>query len=610
MAGGNDYVGQPFDHISPTAEKLMWEDIQRNIAALKEQGLLAIPDRAQSLSALQAVTYSFPLRMAPGRPDNAGFRVSAFVDDNSTVGQVIDYNGGARTYDGHHGTDYALWPFSWNKVDAADVQVIAAAAGTIVSKNNTDSSDHNPCDSGSTSDTWNYVALTHADGRMTIYGHMGYNSLTAKGVGQTVAQGEYLGTVASSGNSSGPHLHFEVRYGSYSNNEWIDPYSGPFSHPDSLWTSQRPYFDSGINRLATHSAQPIEANCKPTVTNLQDAFATPARIYFYAYYRDYQGVLPTQGTIFRPDGSVFQSWSYTDGNTFSSAINRYWAFDFSSNDPAGIWRFEVAYNGQTYSTLFNVNSSRLVNISTRMQVLTGNDVMIGGLIIGGSTSKTVVVRARGPSMLANGITNYLANPMLQLFSGATQIASNDNWQSAANQATLSASGFAPSDYRESAIYTTLAPGAYTAIVTGVGNTTGVAIVEVFEVDKPEVPLINISTRGQVLTGNDVMIGGFIIQGSSPQTVVVRARGPSMLANGIANYLANPRLQLFSGSTEIGSNDDWQSATNHATLSASGFAPSDPKEAAIYTTLNPGAYTVIVTGVGGTTGVGIVEVFAQ
>jgi hypothetical protein len=84
----------------------------------------------------------------------------------------------------------------------------------------------------------------------------------------------------------------------------------------------------------------------------------------------------------------------------------------------------------------------------------------------------------------------------------------------------------------------------------------------------------------------------------------------MLANGIANYLANPRLQLFSGSTEIGSNDDWQSATNHATLSASGFAPSDPKEAAIYTTLNPGAYTVIVTGVGGTTGVGIVEVFAQ
>jgi hypothetical protein len=245
-----------------------------------------------------------------------------------------------------------------------------------------------------------------------------------------------------------------------------------------------------------------------------------------------------------------------------------------------------------------------------MQVLTGNDVMIGGFIIGGAASKTVVVRARGPSMLANGIVNYLANPMLQLFSGPNQIAFNDNWQTAGNQSTLLASGFAPSDSQEAAIYTTLAPGAYTAIVTGVGGTTGVGIIEVFEVDKPEVPLINISTRGQVLTGNDVMIGGFIIQGSSPQTVVVRARGPSMLANGIANYLANPMLQLFSGPNQIAVNDDWQNAANQADLLASGFAPSEPLEAAILITLNPGAYTAIVTGVGGTTGVGIIEVFAR
>jgi murein DD-endopeptidase MepM/ murein hydrolase activator NlpD len=497
MAGGNDNVGQPFDHISPTAEKLMWEDIQRNIAALKEQGLLAIPDGAQSLSATPVVTYSFPLRMAPGRSDFAGFRVSAYVDNDPTVGQVLDYNGGARTYDGHHGTDYAIWPFNWNKVDAADVQVIAAAAGTIVSKNNTDSSDHNPCDSGSSGDTWNYVALKHADGRMTIYGHMGYNSLTSKSVGQTVAQGEYLGTVASSGNSSGPHLHFEVRYGSYSNNEWIDPYAGAFSHPDSLWTSQRPYFDSGINRLATHSALPIEANCKPTVTNLQDAFATPARIHFFAYYRDYQGVLPTQGTIYRPDGSVFQSWSYTDGNTFSSGINRYWAFDFSSNDPAGIWRFEVAYNGQTYSTLFNVNTSRLINIATRGQILTGDNVLIGGFIIQGTSPKTVLVRARGPSLGQPpfNVPGVILNPTMALYSGQTVIASNDNWVDAANGAAIQASTFAPTDALESAVLMKLNPGAYTAIVSGVNGGTGVGIVEVFEVDQPGTPLINIATRG-------------------------------------------------------------------------------------------------------------------
>jgi hypothetical protein len=136
----------------------------------------------------------------------------------------------------------------------------------------------------------------------------------------------------------------------------------------------------------------------------------------------------------------------------------------------------------------------------------------------------------------------------------------------------------------------------------------VGIIEVFEVNLPEVPLINIATRGQVLTGNDVMIAGFIIQGSQPQTVVVRARGPSLAAAGVVGPLANPRLQLFSGQTEIGNNDNWQSAANAATLQAMGFAPADSLESAILVTLNPGAYTAIVTGVGGTTGVAIVEVF--
>ena len=230
---------------------------------------------------VQAVAYAFPLRMAPSLSDYAGFRVSAFVDHNSTTGQALDYNGGSRTYDSHHGTDYALWPFNWNKVDTGEVQVIAAAAGTIVNKVDVDSTDHNPCDGGSSSDSWNYVAIIHADGRLTIYGHMRYNSLTTKSIGETVAQGEYLGTVASSGNSSGPHLHFEIRFGSYSNTEWIDRYAGPGSQPESLWASQRPYLDSAINKLSTHSAQPIDTPCQPTVTNLQNSFTTPSRICYY-----------------------------------------------------------------------------------------------------------------------------------------------------------------------------------------------------------------------------------------------------------------------------------------------------------------------------------------
>jgi hypothetical protein len=267
---------------------------------------------------------------------------------------VLDYNGGTRTYDGHRGTDYALYPFSWNKVDAGDVQVIAAAAGTIASYANVDPTDHN-CGSSS-SDPWNYVALVHADGRMTIYGHMRYNSLTSKGVGQTVAQGEYLGTAASSGNSSGPHLHFEARFGSFSSAEWIDPYAGPNSQPASLWTSQRPYLDSAINRLATHSSPPSTPDpCQPSLTNLRDSFTTPSNIYFYAYYRDYQGALATQLKIYRPDGSLYSSWQYAPaGNPFSSAWSQGWVYAFSASDPAGTWRFEAAYNGQVYETFFDI----------------------------------------------------------------------------------------------------------------------------------------------------------------------------------------------------------------------------------------------------------------
>lgn len=256
--------------------------------------------------------------------------------------------------------------------------------------------------------------------------------------------------------------------------------------------------------------------------------------------------------------------------------------------------------------------ARLANLSTRGYVRTGDDVIIGGFIIGGSVAKTVVVRARGPSLIGSGVSNALSNPTLQLVRSSDQatLAVNDNWPSSSNASALTASGLAPSFTSEAAILITLQPGAYTAIVSGVNGATGVALVEVFEVDHPEAPLVNIATRGQVLTGNDVMIGGFVVQGSGPQTVVIRARGPSLAPFGIANPLANPVLQLFAGQTQVASNDNWQTTANASQILASGFAPSSPLESAIMVTLNPGAYTAIVTGAAGGTGIGIVEVFAQ
>ncbi len=258
------------------------------------------------------------------------------------------------------------------------------------------------------------------------------------------------------------------------------------------------------------------------------------------------------------------------------------------------------------------NPPRLANISTRGQVQTGFNVMIGGFVVSGSAPKTVVVRAIGPSLANFGVSGALSNPTLQLVRSSDQavIATNDDWGSAANAAQISASGFAPSNPLESAIYVTLQPGAYTAIVSGVGGATGVGLVEVYELDRPDIPLINISTRGKVLTGFDVMIGGFVIQGSASETVVIRAIGPSLANFGVSSALANPTISLvrMSDNATIATNDDWGSAANAAQIASSGFAPSNALESAIMMTLAPGAYTAIVSGVGGSTGVGLVEVY--
>ena len=254
---------------------------------------------------------------------------------------------------------------------------------------------------------------------------------------------------------------------------------------------------------------------------------------------------------------------------------------------------------------------RLVNISTRMQVLSGDDVLIAGFIIQGNEPKTVAIRARGPSLVPLGITNAIADPRLELYAaGPTLLLANDDWGTAANAATIQARGIAPSNAKESAILVTLVPGAYTAVVSGIAGATGVGIVEVFELDRPDLPLANISTRGQVGTGNNVMIAGIVIQGTGTKTVVVRARGPSLGAFGIANPLQDTVLQVFSGSTVIAQNDDWQASADAANIQGRGLAPSDARESAIILTLNPGAYTAILSGKNGATGVGIVEVFAQ
>lgn len=253
--------------------------------------------------------------------------------------------------------------------------------------------------------------------------------------------------------------------------------------------------------------------------------------------------------------------------------------------------------------------TRLTGLSTRAQVLTADNRPIAGFIIDGYWPKQVIVRARGPSLTALGVAGALANPTLDLYSGTTLLASNDDWGNGANAAAVRSSGFAPGNPAESAILTTLDPGAYTAIMGGVGGTTGVGIVEVFEVDRPDAPAIAISTRGKVDSGDNAMIAGFAIDGVASKTIVVRGRGPSLASQGVAGYLPNPTLELYSGSALIASNDDWATGPTANALTASGFAPGNALEAAMQVTLAPGIYTAVLKGVGAASGIGIVEVFA-
>jgi hypothetical protein len=268
----------------------------------------------------------------------------------------------------------------------------------------------------------------------------------------------------------------------------------------------------------------------------------------------------------------------------------------------------------TYATTPPAGSA--LNISTRLPVGTGQQVLIAGFIIQGPSPKTVMLRGIGPSLPLTGV---LQNPSLDLHDAAGQIvATNDNWRTtniggllASSQVVdLLTSSISPSNPVESALIATVNPGAYTVVVRGADNGTGIAVVEGYDLDAdPQSKLANISTRGFVQTGNDVMIGGFFMGGGTGQTnVVMRGIGPSLGAFGIANPLADPMLELHDGNGAlIVSNDDWKS--NQRAIEATGLQPSQDAEAAItVSNLAAGGYTAILQGKNGGVGVGVLEVY--
>ncbi|HKP02321.1 MAG TPA: hypothetical protein VJU77_03080 [Chthoniobacterales bacterium] len=260
-------------------------------------------------------------------------------------------------------------------------------------------------------------------------------------------------------------------------------------------------------------------------------------------------------------------------------------------------------------------ASQAVNLSTRMRILTGDNVGIGGFIITGTGTKHVLIRAIGPSLSQFGVPNPLADPVLELHgTGAFVTINNDDWKDdPAQRPLIEATGLQPTNDFESAIEARLDPGQYTAVVTGKNNTTGVGLIEVYDLAAGDSSkLANISTRAFVSTGNDIVIAGFILGGnnSASDRVIIRGIGPSLASSGVTNPLANPILELRdSNGSLIFANNDWQENSDQASqLISAGLAPTNNLESGIAATLPPGLYTALLSGVNNGTGVGVVEIY--
>ncbi len=256
-------------------------------------------------------------------------------------------------------------------------------------------------------------------------------------------------------------------------------------------------------------------------------------------------------------------------------------------------------------------TAQLQNISSRLLIQTGNNVGIAGFVVGGTDAKKLLIRGLGPTLAQFNVTGVMQNPTLELHDGSgSLIATNDDWKDT-QQAEIAATQLAPPADAEAAILATLQPGAYTAIQTGAGGGTGVGLIEVYDVDPLAASrLINISTRGQVQTGNNVLIAGCSLAGGSGSNdVVVRALGPSLVPLGVNNALPDPVVTLYdSNANVITTNDNWKDS-QRSVIENLGLQPPNDLDAAILVTLAAGNYTAVVTDKNGSTGVGLVEVYA-
>jgi plastocyanin len=324
----------------------------------------------------------------------------------------------------------------------------------------------------------------------------------------------------------------------------------------------------------------------------------------------------TSGTGGTPSG-LFDSGTVSSPFTFSFTFANPGTFDYYCKVHVNVGMTGVV----RVLPMTTPTAAQPLNISTRLRVQTGENVMIGGFIISGTAPKKVILRAIGPSLVNAGIQDFLADPVIEVHNATSTLVTNDNWKTKSDggsqQAEVEATTVAPTNDLESATVMTLPANNanYTAIVSGKNNTTGIGVVEVYDLDQTaDSKLANISTRGLVQTGTNVMIGGFILGGGSGNmNLIVRGIGPSLSGAGVTGALADPTLELRNGNGALlQSNNNWKlrsdGSSQQAEIQATGVAPTNDLEAAIVASLPSGPFTAIVAGNNGTTGVGVVELY--
>ena len=332
------------------------QEVLREIETNKQIILQKNPNAFQNRS-VQPL-FILPFKSKNGFDDYGYYSLFNQVDHNlNPNGQLLDYNCGERTYDwingNHAGTDYVVWPYPWKKMEEDVMEIVAAAAGTIVQKKD-GNFDKNCVNNGN--QNWNGIILEHTDGSRTWYWHFKDGSLTNKNVGDTVTAGEFLGRAGSSGSSDIPHLHFEVHN---AGGLLIDPYAGPCNtiNSESWWINQPDYFIPEILTLSTHNTDAFDTECGEVEDPYQELNFEPGEtVRFRIFYRDIQTNAITHIRVNKPDGSILYEYDFISEWPDYSAAWAQWLFPIDNTSMDGVHTITVQFGGQTYETIYGVNT--------------------------------------------------------------------------------------------------------------------------------------------------------------------------------------------------------------------------------------------------------------